>query len=294
MTTTPTVLYVMGMGRSGSTILDVLLGNNPSTFSAGELTHVFRDVLDRDVECSCGLAASMCPVWSAAMAQCGWSRADAGRLAGVFHTMDWHARFPWVALGWVGRPKKTEYADVNSRLFNALAAISGKSVIVDSSKYPGRAIALARAFPGKVRIVCIIRAPHSLLAAFSKPHQSEQRPKRPLAAASYYLYLLMCIRIVKLVMRDTVLLIRYEDLLNAPSAELQRIACWSGVDTSAAIGMIEANQQLDVGHIVTGNRLRKEKRVQFRRGSDSGRLQSREARMAAAVMYAARRLFGLG
>lgn len=289
----PSVLYVMGMGRSGSTILDVLLGNNPITFSAGELTHVFRDVLERDVACACGLAASACPIWSRVMAQCGWTRADAERLDGVFRSIDWHTRFPVVALGWVGRRKKADYAEVNSRLFGALAAISGKSVIVDSSKYPGRALALARAFPQQVRILCIIRSPHSLLAAFSKPHRIEQRPKRPLAAAAYYIYLLVCIRIVKFLLPDHVLFVRYEDLLKSPSLELQRVSDWSGVDTSAARAIVDTDGQLNVGHIVTGNRLRKEKQVRFRRSTDDSRLESREARIAAGVMDAVRRLFGL-
>ena len=39
----PDILYIMGPGRSGTTVLHILLANNPGFFGMGEITHVFRD-----------------------------------------------------------------------------------------------------------------------------------------------------------------------------------------------------------------------------------------------------------
>ena len=34
------IIYILGSGRSGTTLLDILLGNEPSFFSAGELNRI--------------------------------------------------------------------------------------------------------------------------------------------------------------------------------------------------------------------------------------------------------------
>ena len=36
----PKILYIVGAGRSGSTILDIALGNSPEICSSGELVHL--------------------------------------------------------------------------------------------------------------------------------------------------------------------------------------------------------------------------------------------------------------
>ena len=52
----------MGCGRSGSTILDILLGNSSQIESVGELVFALSRA---DVErCSCGLSLSDCTFWS--------------------------------------------------------------------------------------------------------------------------------------------------------------------------------------------------------------------------------------
>lgn len=37
-----TILYIMGCGRSGSTILDILLSNSKDVFTVGELRYYFN------------------------------------------------------------------------------------------------------------------------------------------------------------------------------------------------------------------------------------------------------------
>src|SRR5687767_4385545 len=50
----PEILYVMGTGRSGTTILEVLLTNEEGITSTGEVKHIFRDAFVRDLQCACG------------------------------------------------------------------------------------------------------------------------------------------------------------------------------------------------------------------------------------------------
>ncbi len=80
------VLYITGAGRSGSTILDIVLGNHPDIESTGELSNLVRNgwiggeslkgIERKRVRvpiCTCGRrtdipdvedAAEACPFWS--------------------------------------------------------------------------------------------------------------------------------------------------------------------------------------------------------------------------------------
>src|SRR3712207_4624499 len=80
--TSPTVLYLGGLGRSGTTVLERVLGELPGACSVGELVHLWqRGVLD-DETCGCGEPFSRCPFWSEVGRRAfgGWDPALAARM----------------------------------------------------------------------------------------------------------------------------------------------------------------------------------------------------------------------
>ena len=57
------VLYLGGLGRSGTTLVERLLGELPSVCALGEVVHLWqRDVLN-DERCGCGAKFSACTFW---------------------------------------------------------------------------------------------------------------------------------------------------------------------------------------------------------------------------------------
>ncbi|HJP60639.1 MAG TPA: hypothetical protein VJ865_11585, partial [Gemmatimonadaceae bacterium] len=58
----PTVIYIAGAGRSGSTILDTALGVLPRTESLGEVSNLF-DASKTGGMCSCGERLTDCCLW---------------------------------------------------------------------------------------------------------------------------------------------------------------------------------------------------------------------------------------
>lgn len=274
----------MGMGRSGTTILDVLLGNCPGAASGGELTHFFRDALGWEGRCGCGNLAIECPIWSEVIRRGGWDRSTAGVAAGLLNKVEWHTKFPLLAIGLRRRLVQGTYRELNERLFSAVAKATDSQVVVDSSKYPGRALALSWALPDRVRLVAVVRSPTGLVASFAKPNVDEQWPKRPLVVAFYYTYLLSCIWVVKRLLRNDILVLRYEDLVADPESTLTRLEGWTGLDTSHVRRVVQDKGLLNVGHILTGNRLRKEKFVRFDPQGKGETLDSTEARLSVRVM----------
>jgi hypothetical protein len=58
-----TVVYIAGSGRSGSTLLERMLGALPGYVNVGELIDTFRRVVKFDELCGCGAAFSACDFW---------------------------------------------------------------------------------------------------------------------------------------------------------------------------------------------------------------------------------------
>jgi len=58
------VYYIASAGRSGSTLLDIILGNSKSTFSCGELTNLFSNGYKKNEYCSCKNKVNECVFWS--------------------------------------------------------------------------------------------------------------------------------------------------------------------------------------------------------------------------------------
>jgi hypothetical protein len=259
----PDILYIMGTGRSGTTILEVLLSNDEGIVATGELKHLFRDAYVRDLPCACAKPGRDCDMWSEVLNRSGWSLADCERVGDEIAAVESHARFFRVYFDRVKDAQLASYREATTQLLMAIRRFTHCTAVVDSSKYPSRALLLSKLYPGKVRIVCVTRSAAGLLAAFRKPNPDEQRPKSRLAATLYYLYVLFCMRLVRGRLPDRCMSIRFEELRSDPIAVIRKIERWSGLSFPKARRKLARREFFEVGHIVTGNRLRKQGRVRF-------------------------------
>ena len=58
------LIYISSLGRSGSTLIDIILGEQENHFSLGELNNLTRAGLIHGEYCSCGAIIEDCPFWS--------------------------------------------------------------------------------------------------------------------------------------------------------------------------------------------------------------------------------------
>ena len=58
----PKIIYIIGAGNSGSTMLSMVLGAHSKIFSIGEFSNLDR-FSALDFKCSCGLSLSKCEFW---------------------------------------------------------------------------------------------------------------------------------------------------------------------------------------------------------------------------------------
>src|SRR5688500_770153 len=129
------VIYITGAARSGSTVMDIVLGNHPEIVSVGELKNLVKSGWARGEYCSCGERAIGCPFWTAVRTE--WNKLTGGhdlseyaRLQTVFER---YRRLPRLMKETALKPSSEfqAYAEQTHALFRAIGAVSQKSTVVD-------------------------------------------------------------------------------------------------------------------------------------------------------------------
>ncbi len=160
----PIVVYVVGYGRSGSTLLDRLLGSVDGFHSCGEIFVLWRRALDQSKRCSCGELVKNCCFWNSVLEKSfeGVLNDDIIRQFAVLFYSTVNKRnlfnlcFPSVRSK-AFQSRLENVRAVISRVYCAIAEVSGARIIVDSSKYPLYACFLSEADAVDLRLVHLVR-----------------------------------------------------------------------------------------------------------------------------------------
>jgi hypothetical protein len=257
---------VVGTGRSGSTLLALLLGTHPEIATVGELTGPPPGADGLRSRCSCGRTLGACPFWdrvSAAAAARGtdfgparWGlrfEVPGGRLRRRLLVRSLHAsaadrvRDRLVLAAPTGAHLR-EVAARNAALVDAVLAVTGRRVFADVSKDPVRVRWLAALTDLDLRVVHLVRDPLGYAG-------SQVRRGVPVARAvrQWRRSAATVGRLLDELPAERTLRLRYEDLCADPVRELDRVAALAGVapfDPAAVAAHAGAE------HHVIGNRMR--------------------------------------
>ncbi len=149
------VIYIAGNGHSGSTLMDMVLGSNDGCFSAGELTFITRDTIMEEY-CSCKKLIPECEVWSEVIKLWGEEREISyqryQQLRLHFERNKTMVR-TLINRIWPSADFK-QYCRATLQLFQAIQKVTGRSVIIDSSKSPQRIAVLSKIADLRVIHIC--------------------------------------------------------------------------------------------------------------------------------------------
>jgi hypothetical protein len=266
-----TVLYVAGMPRSGSTMLDLMLGQLVGHCDVGELFYLWLSGVERNFRCACGEHFDACPFWAEVgrRAYGGWSTLDVTEVRALQRKVDATSRLPLI-LGARFAPRfrrdLDRYIALLTPLYRAIAEVSGSKVVVDSTKRPSLAYILARAPKIDLRMVHVLRDPRGVAYSWSKvvelpegtstKGRMNQRSAR-LTARRWVTVNAMIAGLARLGTRRVT--VRYEDLVGDPRTELGRIADLTADVTGVAdpLAFLDGKSFEQAGsHAVAGGRIR--------------------------------------
>ncbi|WP_306215594.1 sulfotransferase [Actinoplanes sp. RD1] len=167
------VLFLGGLGRSGTTLVERLLGELPSVCALGEIVHLWqRDVRDNE-RCGCGARFAACTFWKRVgeVAFRGWDNVDVERVHALRDAVERTRFIPRLAAAQLPRElllQVREYAGFYTRVYTAAAEVSGAQVVVDSSKHSALAHVLRWAGGIDLRVVHVVRDARGVAYSWTK------------------------------------------------------------------------------------------------------------------------------
>ena len=126
------VLFVIGKGRSGSTLLDNLLGEVDGVFSTGELWRIWDWGVLEGNACGCGEAVVECDVWRPILDAMQADREAARNARLTRALLSWRRSCRNIARRCDDALLRT-VSETRGRLYRAIADRTGARVVVDSS-----------------------------------------------------------------------------------------------------------------------------------------------------------------
>lgn len=264
------VLYIGGLGRSGSTLLDCILGQLPGFFSAGEVRDLWQRGLRENRLCGCGSTFRQCAFWKAVAERAfgGWDRVDLDRMQRLSRRVDRHSTWPFTLVPsiWPSfRRSLEEYTDVLARLYRAIQDVAKTRVIIDSSKAPSTAFLLRRIRGVDLRAVHLVRDSRGVAYSWSK---RVVRPDVP--GKTVYMHRYPPVRVgLRYLTRNALMevlgrlgvptiRVRYETMVSSPREEVARILALLGETASPDdfAYLQDGRVELGLNHTVMGNPVR--------------------------------------
>jgi hypothetical protein len=176
----------------------------------------------------------------------------------------------WAALQWPWwRDSDSDlirsYLHHTYHVIKAVQTTSGKSLVVDASKLPGRAMALAMIPNIDLYVVHLVRDVRALVWARSKSWNRDLRrgiegdvpaKSNPRVCFDWLKANLLSSRVRRQLPADRSICVRYEDFVTNSRSVLRRIADMLQMDYDDVASKLEDRRPLEKGHIASGNRMR--------------------------------------
>jgi hypothetical protein len=249
-----TVIYILGAGRSGTTLLDIVLGNQDGIFSCGELNRFascdgvsplqregvkkkfWRDVKQRLVakfaKNNLSLESSLCKKY------------------------EYHTSFLF-SLIFKKNKDFEKYNDYNRRLYSAIFESIKEEIIIDSSKYPGRLYYLYKTGVN-VKVIYLKRSLNSVVNSFQKKN-IEQPSKSIFFSIIYYYTVNFLCKFALLLLSSKLKFVNvdFENFIADKAKTIDKISTAIDVDLKDLILLDE----FKVGNLFDGNRIRLKKKI---------------------------------
>jgi hypothetical protein len=263
------VLYIGGFGRSGSTLVERILGQLPGFCSAGEIVFLWQRGLIEGQLCGCGVPVPECEFWSRVgkTAFGGWDQVDAHDMLALQRRVDRNRYIPSMVAPRLRPGAQADldrYTDVLSKLYRAIGEVAGARVVIDASKHASTAFLLRRVPGVDLRVVHLVRDSRGVAYSWTKevkkpevagddafmPQYSPSSSGRQWVA---YNLLFDALGVI-----DKTVILRYETLMAEPRGALERILAAASEPVTPESFSFLGDGWVDLGcdHTVAGNPMR--------------------------------------
>ena len=268
------VIYILGNTRSGSTLLDLLLGSQPQIWTLGEAQDLPWILREKEKPCGCGVPVENCEFWRDLIPEIpldGWQYPIDYYRAEYFIGNKLRSRLlrarllrnlllePRLSKGPMKKNSAVdEYGSINAQYFRVVWEAAQKHCggeirwLVDASKNPNRLYWLQQSQKFDFRVIRLVRDVRGFANSVTRPKHDR---KMVLLASRRWLvnniiFVLLCKSQFK---KGQVFSLHYKDLANRPASVLQDIGRWLGLEFPKDVHEHFREYQ---NHAISGNSMR--------------------------------------
>jgi Sulfotransferase domain len=257
------LIYILGTGRCGSTVFEIVLGSHPKIQATGEFHGIPFPKWMPGTICSCGLTFNLCPFWSPVSN-------EYHKYVDFDEQLASQARFEYyrclprsLSHRLFGTKAIRKHARGMADLIHVISQCSGKEIVAESSKSAARGYMYSRARSSEfdVYYIHLVRDGRGYMYSKTSVPDGAGYGKRRLVLSPWELTLrwvapnllamLLCSR-----PRNRYLRVRYEDFVERPAEVLEQVGKFVGVDMAPVIENVRQGRPIPVSHLIGGNRLR--------------------------------------
>ncbi len=231
------IVAICGSGRSGSTLLSLLLSQDAAVFNLGQMRHLWR-AYEQNASCTCDEGLKSCAAYGHVMADspdvAGMQKQAKAFLKDAASRRDWADANTRKDL----QSRHAEFLGQLAATLGRIATQTGASTFIDTSKISEIALAFDLLPDVELFVLNLVRDPRAVACSWHKKNGSilsttrkakdwRARQKRlegwrPSLGARF-------------------MATRYEDLAASPDKEIERISAWAGLPIPASM-FVEPNR----------------------------------------------------
>lgn len=261
------VVYIAGLGRSGSTLLErLLVEGSTDWWSVGELVHLWdRGVRDNEL-CGCGEPFHDCSIWTAVGQRAfgGWNAIDVHEVISLQSRVARDRFIPYLlapSLNKAFRARTLHYVGLVRKVYQAVRDVTGATFVVDSSKHVSAALSLRLDPEMDLKLIHLVRDSRAVAYSWSKT------VPRPATGGETMMTKWSPLEVsIRYVAYNTLLTgafrtrrkeVRYEDYVEFPATNLEAIRRWVNGSGSASLNYLtDQVADLSTSHGISGNPVR--------------------------------------
>lgn len=263
---TTKVLAFSGSGRTGSTVLELLLGQQPGFTAVGELTRLWFHGYHKNVLCGSRVPVRESDFWIAVADEVfgGLDKVDGvaiSRLKVGSYLEAFRIITNTASPGTMRRIR--EYGDILSRTYHAISKLSGDTVVVDASKDTRHVCVLDHVPDIEYRLLHLVRDARAVVYSWSK--------RKPRLDTEGYIQqsniFISCMKwnfqnlYSEMLKRHAPgMRIRYEDFVPDIEGTLSQIIEFTGVENATVTTELDM-ERITEQHGIWGNPVRFEKNI---------------------------------